>query len=56
MDNVGVYSVKDFFADFANLGFGWVDEAARGIVYKIRFVVLEGNESFPFGSDINTVI
>ena len=56
MNNVGVYSVKDLFADFADLGFGSVNKAARVIVHKIGFVVLEGDEGFPFGSDIDTVI
>ena len=53
---VGVYSVKDLFADLANLRFGWVDKATSWVVSKVWFVVFEGSEGFTLGSSIDAVI
>ena len=56
MNNFGVNAVKNSFADFDNLCFSWIDEAACRVVIEIWFVIFEGYEGFALGSDVNPVV
>ena len=56
MNNLGVNAVKNLLADFADLSFSWIDEAACRLVMEIWFVIFEGYEGFALDSGVDSVV